>query len=111
MTDLNRASLWSLTTVTDLAAGDVLIYTPVNENGGTDLARTAMFKGRAQLSMPGMPQMIPLVFDLPGPALPDALSGFAAARDVAARNMQDQIKGAITRQRILAGAHKPNAKQ
>jgi len=102
---LDTANLWDVTTVTDLLNGEILCHAPINAEGDYDIARVPFFKGRTniQLQGPGRTMQVPLVFDLPGPALPDAIAGFVEALTKAINEFESNMH----RQRILEGAGMP----
>jgi hypothetical protein len=105
MRSIDPADLWDTTTLSDMKTGEILIYTPVLPSGDVDPSRATRFQGKTQLAGPA--GAFPLMFDLPGPTIEEALAGWLEACVLAVGKFEKELETAQLQRRILQGTPPP----
>lgn len=78
---MDPASLYREEVFTDRRLGTIRVLTPVKTDGSTDVSRTVLYLGEAQILTPA--GALPLAFEIDARSLGDAVEKFAANAEVA----------------------------
>lgn len=79
--EMDSSALYREDTITDRKVGTLRCLTPIKPDGSTDLSRTVLYVGQAQILTPV--GTLPLSFEINANSLKDAVSKFGAAAKIA----------------------------
>ncbi len=87
---MDAASLYREEMFTDRKIGTIRVLTPVTADGGFDSARKVLYVGETQLLTPA--GVLPLVFEIEGTSLADAIEKFGAGANEAIERTRRELQ-------------------
>lgn len=97
----DAGGLYRVELFTDMAAGEIRVFTPVRDDGTADLVRKQRFFSNLSVMYRGRPLQIN--FEIEAGGLAAAVAGFQAAGDAAGRKYIEELESQAFRTQLASG--------